>query len=70
VRWPDNEGVVVSRNVLQRTLLVRTREQGLVRVAADDVTMMPQADSPVTTKEEKHEDPNREWTEPGAPREA
>ena len=66
VRWAGNEGVVVSRDVLQRKLLVRTREQGLQHVAADDVTVVTQGEAPMAAKEDKHEDPSGKWTEPGA----
>lgn len=68
VRWRDNEGMVVGRDVLQRKLLVRTRDEGLRHVAAEDITVVAKAEqSP--PKEEKHEDPAGEWTEPGAARE-
>ncbi|MEI8242020.1 MAG: regulatory iron-sulfur-containing complex subunit RicT [bacterium] len=70
VRWPENEGVVVSRDVLQRKLLVRTRDEGLRHVAAADVTVVAKTDPPLAAKEEKHEDPTGEWAKPGASREA
>jgi len=70
VRWPENEGVVVGRDVLQRKLLVRTRDQGLRHVAAKDVTVVTKTEPPAAVKEEeKHEDPTGEWAEPGAARE-
>jgi cell fate regulator YaaT (PSP1 superfamily) len=69
VRWPENEGMVVGRDVLQRKLLVRTRDQGLRHVAAKDVTVVTKTEPPAAVKEEKHENPTGEWTEPGAARE-
>ena len=70
VRWQEHEGVVVGRNVLQRKIQVRTKEKGLLDVAADDVTIVSRTDSVQRIKEETHENPDREWTEPGAPRQA
>ena len=52
VRWAENEGVVVSRDVLQQTLQVRTREQGLRQVAAKDVTVVPRGEPPAAPKEQ------------------
>ena len=71
VRWPGNEGVVVGRDVLQRTLLVRTRDQGLLHVAAKDViTVVTKTEPPTAAaKEETHEYPTGEWAEPGVARE-
>ena len=69
VRWPENEGVVVGRDVLQRKLLVRTRAEGLRHVAANEVTVVTKTEPPVAAKEETNEDPTGEWAESGAARE-
>ena len=66
VRWPGSEGVVVGRDVLQGKLLVRTREQGLRHVAAQEVTIVSQEQPPAAAEERSHEDQSGEWTEPGA----
>ena len=69
VRWADDEGVVVGRDVLTRKLLVRTRDFGLRHVSAGEVTVTDRPCAPAP-KEETHENPDGEWTESGATRES
>jgi len=40
VKWKDDEGVVVNRNVLRRHILVRTREHGFQNVPVDEITVL------------------------------
>jgi cell fate regulator YaaT (PSP1 superfamily) len=70
VRWNEGEGVVVGRDVLQRKLLVRTRDEGLRHVAAAEVTVKERAGAGPAAQEDKHEDPGGEWAEPGVARDA
>lgn len=51
VRWNGQECVVLGRDVLQRRLLVRTRDQGLQHVAMAEVNVVAEVESTVCKEE-------------------
>jgi cell fate regulator YaaT (PSP1 superfamily) len=65
VLWQSGECVVLGRDVLNRTVLIRTPDHGLRHVPVDELSRTGDSDARPETKEKEHEDPSGERPEPG-----
>jgi cell fate regulator YaaT (PSP1 superfamily) len=65
VLWQSGECVVVGRDVLNRTVLIRTPDHGLRHVPVDELSRTADSAARPVTKEMEHEDPSGERPEPG-----